>query len=72
MVHRERTFTTANCCLNCEFRDSGYRPSHSKILCTLDGEPRCDRLICSAYRRSQRPSIVGGENKILNENNTRI
>ncbi len=72
MANEERTFATADCCLNCEFRESGYKPSHYKILCTLDEEPRCHRLVCSAYKRSTRACIVGGENKILNENATRI
>ena len=62
----DREFKTADCCLNCESRALGMRATHNGIECTVDGEIRSGRLICSLYKRSLRKDIRSGENKILN------
>lgn len=70
-----RDFKTADCCMNCIHRETGQyviRPSHNKITCLLDGEPRSIRIICSMYSRTENPYIIGGENKILNDNAKRV
>ena len=57
-----RTFTVAECCLNCVHRKSRI---DKNVVCSLDEQWYSERVKCEFYERTKNGAIGAGEKPLL-------